>query len=102
MARLHRGERLHTAMPGVYVDHNDARNPAGDDSQIGSGPALVPSCQLLLGRHLVLEALPADDRSLRALAGRHHRPAMLQIAKGGFKVRAVAVYVIPAFVHLLP
>ena len=81
-------------MLGIDVEHNDPRYLPGDHGQIGCGPTPIPPSQLLLARHLMLEALPAYNWLFRALAGRHDGPTTSQIAKSGFKVCAVMLHVL--------
>ena len=64
------------AVRRVDVRHDDARDVAGHDADIGVGPRPEPSRDLRLGRNSVLEGLPADQRAFLArLEGQHGPPS---------------------------
>src|SRR5690242_11829185 len=56
-------QRLVAAMPWVDVDHNQARDRTGHDSDAGLGPLAKPAARFRFTGMSMLKLLPADQRS---------------------------------------
>src|SRR5206468_3150210 len=63
------------AMPQIEIDHDEARDGTGHDTDPGVGPCAKPAARLLLTGAPELEFLPADERALVPRPDRDDRPA---------------------------
>ncbi|MFO1301134.1 MAG: hypothetical protein U1F17_12280 [Burkholderiaceae bacterium] len=78
---LERGQARIAAVPGVDVEHQQARDGAGDDTDVGVGPAPEPLLDLVGRRAPTLVRRPAHQRPLAARLHRRHRPAERQVTQ---------------------
>jgi hypothetical protein len=66
VSALETAQAVGTAMRGIDIDDDQPRHRAGDDPDIGLGPAREPRLELGFGGAPRLERFPSDQRSLLA------------------------------------
>jgi hypothetical protein len=77
-------QRLVAAMSRVDIDHDQAGDGTGHDSDAGLWPLAKPAACFRLAGMSMLKLLPADQRSLISCPDRDDRPASCYVLVNGF------------------